>query len=165
MPNYIKKPAINVQIVNQNSFALNQVSIKSFVKKVWFALGEEGVITGDNNKQNLTIAFLNVQDMQKLSRKFRNKNKPTDILSFAEPKNGPSTPTPLALGELALCPAMLSKSRPKHLSKTQWMYYLILHGLLHLLGFEHGADKTSAKKMYHLQDKIFYQLQLKNPLT
>ena len=52
---------------------------------------------------------------------------------------------------------------PDGFSKTEWLYYLILHGLLHLLGFEHENSGPKARKMYQLQDQVFFSLQKNIP--
>ena len=98
--------------------------------------------------KNLTLAFVSEQYIQKLNKEFRKKNSVTDILSFAPVEED-------SLGEIALCPSFIYRTKPSGFSKREWLFYLILHGMLHLLGFDHENNPDEARKMYHLQDTIF----------
>ena len=99
-------------------------------------------------KKSLTVVFLSKKSIQELNLKFREKNKPTDILSFAPTEKE-------SLGELALY------SDPKRaarlgLTVKEETFYLLLHGVLHLLGFSHKKE-PEASQMYAVQDAIFQQ--------
>ena len=90
--------------------------------------------------------------MKNINRQFRKKNKPTDILSF-------QSADPNSLGELLLCTDVLKEQavRHGHLFSDEVMYMLI-HGLLHLLGYDHEASPKEEKLMFRLQDKCFNDL-------
>ena len=100
-------------------------------------------------KKNLTVAFLTETEMKKLNRAFRGKNKVTDVLSFFSDEKD-------HLGELALCPKYIKKqmTQGKYFPRKE-VSFLVLHGLLHLLGFDHEKSKKQAQRMFHLQDQIF----------
>ena len=102
-------------------------------------------------KKTLILAFVNEQEIKQLNHQFRKKNTVTDILSFA-----PSAED--SLGELALCLPVICKKTPPAFSQQGWLCYLIVHGILHLLGFEHEDDKKQARKMYQLQNTVFEKL-------
>jgi probable rRNA maturation factor len=86
---------------------------------------------------------------RKLNREYRGKDYATDVLSFSG--DGLSY-----LGELILCVEVVKRQAKNHaLSFRDESAYLVLHGLLHLLGFEHEQGGTAAKKMYALQDNLF----------
>ena len=106
----------------------------------------------DLKDHEITIAFLEEEDIKKLNWDFRSKNKVTDILSFSgtEPKE---------LGELALCGQVIKKQARDHqLSVREELGYLLIHGLLHLLGYEHEKSDKKAKIMFELQDRLFEKL-------
>ncbi len=100
-------------------------------------------------KKDLIVAFIDKQNMIHLNHRFRGKKKPTDVLSFP-----PTEPT--SLGELALCPEVLrAQAKSVHLSFRDEICYMCLHGILHLLGYDHEQKQIEAKKMFHLQDEVF----------
>jgi probable rRNA maturation factor len=102
--------------------------------------------------KELTIVFLDSDQAKRLNHQFRKKNYPTDVLSFSS--EGES-----ALGELVLCASVIKKQSCEHqLSFNQELGYLLLHGVLHLLGFEHEKDDKAAKKMFAIQDQAFDHL-------
>ncbi len=103
-------------------------------------------------KKNLVLAFVTSNDSKTLNKKYRNKNRPTDVLSF-DPLDSDS------LGELILCASVIERQRNEHkFSFRQELAYMILHGLLHLLGFDHEKSETEASRMFHLQDSIYDEL-------
>ena len=62
-----------------------------------------------------------------------------------------------ALGELVFCPSVVKKQAQENRhSYRDELAYLSIHGLLHLLGFEHEGGGQRAKEMYDLQDSLFF---------
>lgn len=100
-------------------------------------------------KKELTIVFLSVNEMRKINKQFRKKDKPTDILSFVDQD-------PRSLGELLLCLDVLKKqsTRQKHTLKKE-IAYMLIHGILHLLGYDHETSLKEEKLMFKLQDTCF----------
>ncbi|MFA5083803.1 MAG: rRNA maturation RNase YbeY [Candidatus Paceibacterota bacterium] len=86
---------------------------------------------------HLEIFLANSPKMEFLNKKFRNKNKTTEILTFVEPKNYPHPESKLKfLGEIYLNPDCLA---PENISR------FIAHGLLHLFGFSHRKKSDRIK--------------------
>jgi probable rRNA maturation factor len=103
-------------------------------------------------KAELTLVFLSAQEMKKINYQFRKKNKPTDILSF-------ESSDPNSLGELLLCMDVLKKqAKENNHSLQSEITYMIIHGILHLLGYDHEESKAEEKKMFRLQDKCFAEV-------
>ena len=100
-------------------------------------------------KSYLTIAFLSQTRMKHLNKVFRKKNKVTDVLSFAPVEKD-------CVGELALCMDKIRDQAKEHdLTLKEEVAYLILHGLLHLMGYQHENSLKEAQKMYKIQDNLF----------
>ena len=97
---------------------------------------------------SLTVAFLSEKAMRDLNFRFRGQNKPTDVLSFAPLEEG-------GFGEIALYCDPKRAARLK-LTVKQEIFYLLLHGVLHLSGFRHDRE-PEASCMFALQDRIFEQ--------
>lgn len=105
-----------------------------------------------SEKSEITLVFLTSAAMKKVNFKFRRKNKPTDILSFA-------SDDPASIGELLLCPDVLRRQAvvQRH-SLSDEMKYMLIHGILHLLGYDHEQSKGEEKLMFAIQDKAFHIL-------
>ncbi len=100
----------------------------------------------------LTCVFLTALEMKILNQSFRKKNKPTDVLSF-QPLDSNS------MGELVFCPEVLVRQakKQKH-SLSHEFAYMFIHGLLHLLDYDHEISEKEEKIMFTLQDLIFREL-------
>ena len=124
---------------------------KLFLKDWWQAVSRE-LPKKDRAKlkdQEVTLVFVTKKESQKLNHQYRKKNYPTDVLSFAGMHKG-------HLGDLAICPEVVKKQAKEHrLTYQQELGYMVLHGLLHLLGYDHEEDERRARQMMTLQDKIF----------
>lgn len=136
--------------VNQSSLILPH----AFVKK-WMAAVARRLPARDQRRvksTQVTVVFLNRPAARKLNREFRDRDYATDVLSF------PSV-EPQWLGELVICPQVVEKAARAHrLSFKAELGYVLLHGVLHLLGYDHEGPKAQAKKMFALQDRIFEEL-------
>lgn len=99
--------------------------------------------------QTLTVVVVGQSQGKKLNLQFRHKDYATDVLSFA-----PIEPT--SLGELVFCAPVIHKQAKEHnLTPKQEFIYLLIHGILHLLGYDHEKNDKAATAMYRLQDSIF----------
>ena len=89
----------------------------------------------------VTIQFISDAAMARLNQNFRHKRGPTDVLSF--PANGGSRPQQTApyIGDFAISP-QTARRNAHRFSRTlpAEMRILILHGMLHLAGFDHETD-------------------------
>lgn len=100
----------------------------------------------------LLVVFVTPVQMKKLNSNFRLKNEPTDILSFESIE-------PESLGELVLSPQVIrAQSKRTGLSYHEELCYMVLHGLLHLLGYDHETSKKEARLMFALQNRVFENL-------
>ena len=139
---------MKVQIVNNSEQVVNELDLTQWICKVCDELKDREVQPKLLYK-NLVLAFVSEKEIQKLNKTFRGRDSVTDILSFSAVEED-------SLGEIALCLPIINKKTPKDFSQKEWLYYLILHGILHLLGFEH--ENKGDQKMYQLQDAVFSKL-------
>ncbi len=107
-----------------------------------------------NKKVYFTLLFSNNKKIKALNRKFRNKNKHTDILSFPfeyKMKNFRE----IYLGDIVISFNYMNK--PKNLNLKEFRkktVKIFIHGFLHLLGYDHIKEKDY-KKMLNMEKKIF----------
>lgn len=100
-------------------------------------------------KLDLVIVLVGVAEMKKMNSNYRGKNKVTDILSF----DGDGKES---LGELVIClPQMRKQAREHDLTHEEEFAYMLLHGILHLLGYDHEKSKTEERRMFSVQDRLF----------
>ena len=106
-------------------------------------------------KVSLTILLSNNKNIKKLNKKFRNKNKATDVLSFPSEKKINIKKSPY-IGDIIVSYEYMNK--PKALSALEFKSKAIkifIHGFLHLLGYDH-IKLNDFKKML-IQEKKIYQ--------
>jgi len=90
----------------------------------------------------VSVSFVKKGAMKKLNREYRKKDRPTDVLSFNMNEGK-------LLGDVVVCPSVAkANARKYNVSFNAEIARLVAHGLLHLLGYDHG------KKMFKIQDKI-----------
>ena len=105
-------------------------------------------------KISLTILLSNNKNIKKLNKKFRNKNKSTDVLSFPSEKKLNIKKSPY-IGDIVISYEFMNK--PKILSTVEFKSKLtkvFIHGFLHLLGYDHIKLKDF-KKMLIEEKKIY----------
>ena len=106
-------------------------------------------------KATISIAIVDDVQSRKLNKKFLNKNKATDCLSFDLSDNGTGPEKSFELVVNAEMAAREAKPRG-HSSEAELALY-ITHGLLHNLGFD-DSTPAKAKKMHETEDEILRQL-------
>lgn len=98
------------------------------------------------------VYLVDGKTMRSLNKKFRGKDKVTDVLAFPYPEDFPAPQgKPRPLGDIYLNPAYIKKNK-----ETE--EYLLAHGLLHLLGFNHEKESDRIK-MENLEKKILLACQ------
>ena len=115
--------------------------IAEFVRRVLLTL--ENLERLDEEITEISIALVDDETMTGLNRKFRHKNKTTDVLTFPadDSYNEPSaTGRPLGDVVISIDQARRQAAEEKHSLPTE-LRYLILHGVLHALGYDHETDR------------------------
>ncbi|NCO28558.1 MAG: rRNA maturation RNase YbeY [Caldiserica bacterium CG02_land_8_20_14_3_00_36_38] len=116
-----------------------------------------------NKNVELSIAFIGTKTITKINKKFRNVDKATDVISFNLSKN--KSPPDSIEGEIIICPLIAEKEAKKHLNNfPDYIEFLIIHGFLHILGYNHDIEKDRAK-MESLEEKTFKNLKVKSFIT
>jgi probable rRNA maturation factor len=111
----------------------------------------------------LTLRMVDPEEITQLNHIYRHQNKPTNVLSFpaSYPKNI-ELDIPL-LGDVIICPSVL-KEESQSLGKplTDHCAHIVLHGVLHLLGYDH-IEPNDAEKMQALEIQLLSQLNFEIP--
>jgi probable rRNA maturation factor len=117
--------------------------------------------TTKHDELELTIRIVDEIESQSLNKQYRNKEKPTNVLSF--PFEAPPQIDLNLLGDLVICAPIVSneaKEQSKH-EISHWAH-MVVHGTLHLQGYDHIED-DEAEAMEALEIKILTKLGFPNP--
>jgi len=113
----------------------------------------------------LSLRIVDVAESQQLNSDYRAKNQPTNVLSFPWQSEFPELEEPDEgyLGDLAICAEVVVREAAEQNKaiEAHWAH-LSIHGLLHLLGFDH-IDSVEAEVMESLEISILSQLHYPNP--
>ena len=106
----------------------------------------------------LSVLLVDEDTMSSYHEKYMGEPGPTDVLSFPmdelRPPGDEDEPPVGLLGDIVLCPAVTDRQAREHgRSSTAEAEYLLVHGILHLLGYDH-ADDAERTEMFGLKDKI-----------
>lgn len=106
----------------------------------------------------LSVLLVDEDTMSAYHEKYMGEPGPTDVLSFPmdelRPPDDEDEPPVGLLGDIVLCPAVTDRQAREHgRSSSAEAEYLLVHGILHLLGYDH-ADDAERTEMFGLKDKI-----------
>ena len=111
----------------------------------------------EQSQAELSVALVGDQEMRPLNAKYRKKNKTTDVLSFsADP--GMTSKGGL-LGDVIISVEQAKRqAKERNHSLKKEMATLLIHGILHLLGYDHERSQRQAKIMATLEQKLLGHL-------
>ena len=150
---------ISIHVFSDNSFWNKRIKKKSIFFNTLIKFFPRKYIFV-KKKISLTVLLSQNKNIKKLNKKFRNKNKPTDILSFPTEKKFNVKKNPY-LGDIIISYDFMNK--PKLLTNFEFKKKLIkifIHGFLHLFGYNHVKLKDF-KKMLKEEEKIYKFINLK----
>ena len=130
----------------------------------WCSRAACAALTGAGRKEAAEISVLLGSDAEicELNRRFRGRDRPTNVLSFPagdEPWPGGSLP----LGEIALAGATVRREAvEQHKTLRDHLCHLVVHGTLHLLGFDHRTEEE-AVRMERLEARCLEALSIADP--
>lgn len=109
----------------------------------------------------VTIRIVDEAESQALNHQYRNKDRPTNVLSFPF-EAPPGIPVALA-GDLVICaPVVEREAREQNKTMEAHWAHMVIHGILHLQGFDHITDEE-AGVMEELEIRLLGQLGFSNP--
>ena len=130
---------MGIEINNLTKYRIDRKSFSQLAKKV---------LKGENRvRETISLVFVSKKEIKKLNKKFRKKNRPTDVLSFTlnEKKY---------LGEIIICPEVVKENSRKYkVGFNREIIKVFVHGILHLCGYDHEKSERDAKVMEKKQEK------------
>ena len=111
--------------------------------EAWTTFATKALATIGKSESSATIAFVSDKRIRELNRQFRGIDKATDVLSF--PADGPDESN---LGDIAIsAETAATQAKENGLSFDEEIAQLILHGLLHLSGYDHETDNGEMNRL------------------
>jgi probable rRNA maturation factor len=124
-------PELEILVENRSGLAVDEAAAGELARQV---LESEGVDAGQ-----LGIAFVGPDEIRDLKRRHLGIDEATDVLSFPiDGRDALPPEVPRQLGDVVLCPSVVG---------DEWRRPLA-HGLLHLLGYEHGPEMEEREEAY-----------------
>ncbi|MDR1852206.1 MAG: rRNA maturation RNase YbeY [Propionibacteriaceae bacterium] len=141
-----------IEVNNESGLPVDELR---FQRLAAFVLAELSI----HPQADLSILFVDKDTMANYNEKFMGHEGPTDVLSFPMDElrvPGPGEQPPLGLlGDIVLAPEVTDAQAAEHnRTPAQEADYLLIHGLLHLLGYDH-AETEEAVVMFGLNDRLY----------
>lgn len=144
---------MSIEIANESGVGVDELALVSVSR---FALARMGI----NALAELSILLMDVEAMTELHVKWMDEPGPTDVMSFPmdelETARRPDEagPGPALLGDVVLCPAVaVEQAGQAGHSLDDELHLLTMHGILHLLGYDH-VEPAQERKMFQLQNEL-----------
>jgi len=127
---------------------------KKYIKEI-----TEGILKQLNlDGVEVSITLTDNDTIQQINKEWRNKDKPTDVLSFPIDEKPPKYKYRI-LGDVVISlPYAKKQAEEIGYPYKDEVLRLLIHGILHLLGYDHEVCPAEAKRMFNLQDRIFNRL-------
>lgn len=124
--------------------------MKSVLKKVFEIDRKDGEVS---------VVFVDDQEIQKLNRDYRGIDRPTDVLSFALNEGELPDPHPDIWGDIVISVETAARqAQEAGLSFDGEITRLLIHGALHLVGYDHERSEREAEEMREMESKVLRDL-------
>lgn len=129
-----KRLNLSVQYAGNKSGLPSRPQIRTWARA---ALDVDGARGGQ-----ITVRFVDQEEGQQLNRDYRGKNYATNVLSF------PYEVEPVVCGDLVICTSVVEREAAEQNKSAEAHFaHLIIHGMLHLQGYDHETDEHEAQRM------------------
>ena len=116
--------------------------------KPWREFGEQALQAIGNEQSDATIVFVSDRSIRELNRKFRGKDYASDVLSFPTKAEAFESELKANLGEVVISvERAAAQAKQNGLSFSGEIRQLVLHGLLHLCGYDHETDEGEMNRL------------------
>jgi len=131
---------------------VNNLTFEKIKKKKAVEVIKE-VLNKERKRKKISLVFLSSEEIKKINKKYRKKNQATDVLSFLYEDD---------FGEIAVCPEVIKKNAKKLKSSyNKELIRVLIHGVLHLLGYDHKGSREKAQIMNQKEKRYLSILEKK----
>lgn len=150
------KPSLTLSV--QNASTATTLPTRAQIRKWALAALQAGVPTAE-----VTFRIVDSAEGQTLNRDYRGKDYATNVLTFTFDEDMPVVPGLPLMGDIVLCaPVVEREAAEQEVSLEAHYCHLIVHGMLHLQGFDHIED-DEAEEMEALESQIVMSLGYDDP--
>ncbi len=143
---------LDIQIISQSKQLPDQEQFQYWV---------DAVLKDESEDAEVVIRIVDEAEMIQFNEQYRDKKSSTNILSF--PFEVPEGVDSNLLGDILVCaPVVEKEAHQQHKELDHHWAHMIVHGVLHLLGYDHVNDQD-AEEMEMLEVKILKKIKIKNP--
>jgi len=140
----------------QKKITLNQRQIRSSLVRLLKRLGLED--------RELSLLLVDNEEIQEFNRLYLGRDYPTNVISFAMSEGAYGDVNPQLLGDIIISvEKAMSEGETSGASLKESLDFLMIHGLLHLLGYDHkSGDTQEARRMQDKENELFLYLNRKH---
>jgi probable rRNA maturation factor len=132
---------LGVLVENQSGAAMDLPALKGLAE---YVLEREDA----GEAAEISVALVDLESMRRLNLEFRQIDRPTDVLAFDLGDEGELD------GEVVIAPELAAEqAREAGVTETEEIQILLVHGMLHLLGYSHDTEEGAAK-MFARQERL-----------
>jgi probable rRNA maturation factor len=123
----------------------------------WLRAAQEGPAT-------VSVRFVGAEEGRALNRDYRHKDYATNVLSFVYDSEPVGSALPMVVGDLVVCvPVVLREAQEQGKAVEAHFAHLIVHGMLHLQGYDHETGAREARRMEAREREILSGLGYPDP--
>jgi rRNA maturation RNase YbeY len=135
----------------QRAVAIHTAAVKKRLLQIMAYLGCAA--------QELSVVFGSDRLLQELNQMYRHKDGPTNVLAFPQTPTYTGEPASTMLGDVVVSlPTAAREARDLQQSLEERVVYLLLHGILHLLGHDHEGSAAQRRRMEALEREVLAHL-------
>jgi len=169
--NDVTPPQLNIAVrVDEPDWQTTFDDLQATLEKTLttaFELSWHGVFAGPVQMAEVSLLLTDNETVKTLNRDYRNQDKPTNVLAFAVLDGEDTGPrpegAPVMLGDIIMAYGVLmTEAGDKKIQPSSHLCHLVVHGMLHLLGFDHQSD-DEAGEMEAMESRILKKLGVADP--
>ena len=151
---------IKIDLTNETNLDIKGIlkDYRNIAKVTQNKVGKKGTF-------EVSVTIVDIETIHDINKKYRNIDRPTDVISFAFLDND-DLPVikgmPILLGDIYICDEVcINQANEYGHSIRRELAFLFTHGLWHLFGYDHVNSKEEEEVMFKLQDEILNEVDIK----
>ena len=149
---------MTIEVIVEDDLNIDEMDLpfEAWHTAVCQRMARESALTGQRMEGDICVSLVGNAQSKALNLMYRNQDKPTNVLSFPAEVDLPEVNV---LGDLAICyPLVVTEAGAQRKSTSEHLAHLFVHGVLHLLGYDHEApDEALAMEDLERDILVFHK--------